>query len=325
MKIKVTSTSPEGISVVNGSENKLEFLEILETTRTNIADGVKDRNLILNLSDICISQVDIDAEHAIDFYIQIDKPVIEMVFFISSGSVYHLDKFESLFSIEKNQHNIFNYSKNGYRNTWTVAENQKAVIITLLPENIIKYLSGKHYNKFLQNFNKETNSFLFEKNLMITPRMHQLLKDIFDKKYSDSIRRLHIENIVYELFFLQIEQYSNLVSKSENPTPLRIKNKIIEVKEFIDNNLTESHSIMSLSRLVGINDFHLKKGFKHLYNQTIYSYIIQKRMEQSRYLLINEDANVNEVAFMMGYKDATNFTAAFKKYFGYTPGTIKNK
>jgi AraC-like DNA-binding protein len=48
-------------------------------------------------------------------------------------------------------------------------------------------------------------------------------------------------------------------------------------------------------------------------------------MEQSRYLLINEDANVNEVAFMMGYKDATNFTAAFKKYFGYTPGTIKNK
>ena len=130
---------------------------------------------------------------------------------------------------------------------------------------------------------------------------------------------------MYELFFLQIEQYSNLVSKSENPTPLRIKNKIIEVKEFIDNNLTESHSIMSLSRLVGINDFHLKKGFKHLYNQTIYSYIIQKRMEQSRYLLINEDANVNEVAFMMGYKDATNFTAAFKKYFGYTPGTIKNK
>ena len=137
--------------------------------------------------------------------------------------------------------------------------------------------------------------------------------------------RFLIDNCIYELFFLQIEQYNNLIDRTKSTLSANLQNKIIEVKNIIDDNLSTALSIMNLAQLVGINDYHLKKGFKELYNTTIYSYTVKKRMYKSKELLLNEELNVNEVAFLMGYNDATNFTAAFKKYYGYTPGKIVKK
>ncbi|HAV02458.1 MAG TPA: hypothetical protein DCW95_04565, partial [Chryseobacterium sp.] len=67
MKIHVESTSPAGISVVNGPADNQAFLEVHETRRTNIADGVQDKNVILSLSNACISEITIDTELNVDF------------------------------------------------------------------------------------------------------------------------------------------------------------------------------------------------------------------------------------------------------------------
>jgi AraC-like DNA-binding protein len=46
-------------------------------------------------------------------------------------------------------------------------------------------------------------------------------------------------------------------------------------------------------------------------------------MNRSKELLINEDMKIAEVAKLSGYKHASHFTTAFKKYFGYLPHQIK--
>ncbi|REC50215.1 hypothetical protein DRF67_01395 [Chryseobacterium pennipullorum] len=325
MKIKVDSLSPTGISVINGIPKKIDFLEIVETQRTSFADGVQDRNLILALSDICISNIEIDALRDIDFYVQADQPVIEMMFFLSGSTVLYLDGNSDSVSIDSNQHNIVYYSQSGYRSVWPCGKGKKAVTITIYPENIARYLKGVQYSDFLKNMERQRNTALFDHHLNITPKMHLLLNEIIANRHAGGLRRLYIENCVYELLFLQIEQYSALSEKNEKPVPSVIEKKISGIRELIDQNLPHPYSISELSRLAGINEYHLKKSFKALYHQSIYSYTISRRMEKAKSLLLNEDMNVNETAFMMGYSDSTNFTAAFKKHFGFTPGKISRK
>jgi len=326
MKIRVESISPTGISVTNGSADELSFLEVSEVKRTNFADGVKDDNLIISLSDICVSEIEIDSLTEIDFFVQINKPVIEMMFFISSKSTFYLNDVKNPISIENNQHNIFYNPQDGYRSIWEAGKGQKVITITLYPDVFIKYLDAKLFHKFLKAIEQHKNAVLFNQNLTITPRMYVLLDEIVKNQHVHGARRLYIENCIYELMFLQIEQFSNLKKTNITRIPNNIEKKIVEAKELIDQNLSSPYSILNLAKEVGINDYHLKKGFKELYNNTVYLYTTQKRMEKAKHLLLKQDLNVNEVAYMLGYNDATNFSAAFKKFYGYTPGKIiRNK
>jgi len=47
-------------------------------------------------------------------------------------------------------------------------------------------------------------------------------------------------------------------------------------------------------------------------------------MEYAKSLLVENDLSIAEIADKTGYKHATHFTTAFKKYFGFLPNKIKS-
>jgi AraC-like DNA-binding protein len=63
----------------------------------------------------------------------------------------------------------------------------------------------------------------------------------------------------------------------------------------------------------------LKEGFKEVYGDTVYGYILDQKMEYARQLLDNGQNNVNEVGLKVGYSTASHFISAFKKKYGTTP------
>ena len=63
----------------------------------------------------------------------------------------------------------------------------------------------------------------------------------------------------------------------------------------------------------------LKEGFKQLYGDTVYAYLLDHKMEEARRMLEERQYNVNEVGMKLGYSTASHFIAAFKKKFGTTP------
>lgn len=64
----------------------------------------------------------------------------------------------------------------------------------------------------------------------------------------------------------------------------------------------------------------LKTGFKQCYGQTVYNYIIGKRMELARTLLDQRRFKVSDVAGLVGYTNTSHFITAFSKKYGVTPG-----
>ena len=68
-----------------------------------------------------------------------------------------------------------------------------------------------------------------------------------------------------------------------------------------------------------MNTKKLKEGFKQLYGQTVFSYLLDHKMEEARRMLDSQQYNVNEVGLKLGYITSSHFIAAFKKKFGTTP------
>ncbi len=97
-----------------------------------------------------------------------------------------------------------------------------------------------------------------------------------------------------------------------------------EIRNYLDSTFTHTHSLKSLARRFGINEFKLKKVFRTLFNCSVFSYIISKRMEHAQMLIREQRRPINEVASIIGYKNSNHFSTAFKKKFGVVPSSMMN-
>jgi len=97
------------------------------------------------------------------------------------------------------------------------------------------------------------------------------------------------------------------------------RDKILEAQKIILDKIDAPVTIRDLSRMVGMNECYLKKGFKAMFGKTIHEYRQHQRIEKARILLQQKNMTVNEVAFLLGFGSASHFSTAFKKIAGMKP------
>lgn len=95
--------------------------------------------------------------------------------------------------------------------------------------------------------------------------------------------------------------------------------KIKEAKDLLIKNMAEPPTIAELASKVEINEFRLKEGFKSMYGTTIYNYLMDHKMNLAKSLLDSKEYKVQDVAYDLGYSNASHFISSFKNKFGVTP------
>ena len=157
-------------------------------------------------------------------------------------------------------------------------------------------------------------------NLPFSSSIAVVLSQILHAKVHDSMKSLYFRGKVYELLSL----YFN---KSEDPSleqcPFLVDEenvrKIRRAKDIILERMSDPPSLENLAAEIGLSLKKLKEGFKQLYGDTVYAYLLDQKMEEARRMLNSQKFNVNEVGLKLGYSTASHFIAAFKKKYGTTP------
>ncbi|WP_459212337.1 helix-turn-helix domain-containing protein [Aquimarina rhabdastrellae] len=148
-------------------------------------------------------------------------------------------------------------------------------------------------------------------------KTQDILTELLSENYNGLSKRLFLESKVLELLALKMD---NATTRREElfRTDHMVK-KIYEVESIIASDLTAQFSIIQLSRITGINDFALKKEFKRIFGKTIFEYTTDLRMDKAKKLLKHSTKPIYEISEIVGYKNSTHFTAAFKKKMNLTP------
>lgn len=99
--------------------------------------------------------------------------------------------------------------------------------------------------------------------------------------------------------------------------------KVMKAHSLIENDTGSFVTIYELSQALDISEQKLKASFSELYQQTIWNYANNLRMNQAARLLGNTDRNINEIAISIGYQSPAAFTNMFKNWCGLTPGQFR--
>ena len=69
----------------------------------------------------------------------------------------------------------------------------------------------------------------------------------------------------------------------------------------------------------------LNDEFKAEYGKPIQTFITDHRLNEAHAAIISTDIPLKSVALRLGYTHTNHFLTAFKKKFGYSPGSLRKK
>jgi len=104
-----------------------------------------------------------------------------------------------------------------------------------------------------------------------------------------------------------------------------IDRRISRALEYIDNDISENHTLDKLANVSNLSVSQFKVLFAKYTRKTLGQYLLMLRMEKARALLVNTDMPINIVAESAGYTDQSAFTRRFQSYHGIPPGKYKNR
>ena len=231
---------------------------------------------------------------------------------LSAPEGNQLDFRQGAYLISSSIHETHTYQPGG-KNNFTC--------LSILPEFVDKYLDD-----FFKKRNLGFNSQGKMKEIMLqiqslTPEIQLGINALRNHSFSGELRKLYLESKVFELitlFFLQFEE------QQMKTTILRKREKglVYEAQKILSENLDFPPSITELSRLVGLNEYKLRLGFKELFNNTVYGYLRQQRMLKAKDLIESAELSVSEAGISVGYSNLSHFAEAFKKEFGINPSQL---
>ncbi|MGD1842353.1 MAG: helix-turn-helix transcriptional regulator [Thermonemataceae bacterium] len=254
-----------------------------------------------------------------------DFETVEMHFTLNGHTRTSDSPFHQEVQFRTNEHNIF-YTKGFEGNTHWQANTETIIFeVNLLPSFFNKYFPALllPFRKFAKRIAKEESTSLQSQNLPITPAMHLLIQEIIHCDRVGVFKKIFLESKVIELLLLQLEQIQHY-EKASVPKLKKVDiEKMHAAKEIILHNLRTPTSLKELAKDVGTNEFTLKKGFKALFGNTVFGFWNEVRMKEAKYLLLEGEKSVAEVASLVGYKNPQHFTAAFKRQFGVVPSKLR--
>lgn len=100
---------------------------------------------------------------------------------------------------------------------------------------------------------------------------------------------------------------------------------LTEVQNYIDRHFQDAISLESIAQLFFVSKEHLSRAFKSFCSENVSDYIIRKRMEKARELILEQGIAIKHAAQMTGFDNLAYFYKVFKKHFGYTPGELRKE
>jgi len=179
-----------------------------------------------------------------------------------------------------------------------------------LPTDLLDIIKGKKAKSFY-----ETD--------IVNPEMQMALHQLINCPYQGLMKQMYWESKALELVVLKLSQLKDKAKPTKTQKTLKSDDveRIYYAREILIKNIENPPSLLNLAKIVGINDYKLKLGFRQVFNTTVFGYLRTHRMEQARQLLINQNVRVSEVARIVGYSSLSRFNTAFKHQFGVSPST----
>lgn len=161
----------------------------------------------------------------------------------------------------------------------------------------------------------------------ITPRMLQVIDEVRNCHFTGGLKKLFLQSKSIELLALQCEQVEQESRRScqVNKVTRTDEDRIYHARDLLLAHAQEPLSLTELARKAGINEFKLKSGFKKVFDNTVFGYLSDYRLDQAKQMMREGEYSFTDIASELGYSSLQHFSNAFRKKFGVSPSEVKKR
>ena len=183
------------------------------------------------------------------------------------------------------------------------------------------YLNGlfksSEKSQVLQSLLQNTQPLLFEQ--MIYPSIQKIVDEIvtetIDEPFELFFRRIKAEELVCRLL-MELEKRDE-----KHLYPLNNKDieSIYKIKEQILEQPGKPPVINELALRANMSTSKLKRLFRQIFGNSIFSYYQEFRMKEAARLLYEEKLSVSDVGYRLGFTNLSHFSRVFNEHIGMKP------
>lgn len=154
-----------------------------------------------------------------------------------------------------------------------------------------------------------------------TPDMGTTVKMALNADINDSgLRRLYFESVLTQLLVQRAAIMSNDSAQLTLPSMTkRDKDAVHDAHSMLLSDLHQPPALYEIANTVGLSERRLIDCMKREFNQTPAEMLRTARLEQSIELLRDGKKKIKEIAYLVGYNHAANYSIAFKRQYGMAP------
>ena len=248
----------------------------------------------------------------------VNKDVIQFHFCLKGQTSFIFNQGNYTFQVQENHSMLlYNPQKPLPINVELTPETWMISILISIAKFHSLFSSDANHISFLS---PENSSKKYYDNLPFTSSIAVVLSQILQARVHDSMKSLYFKGKIYELLSLYFNKNDDS-SIEQCPFLIDEQNvqKIRNAKDIILDRMIDPPSLDALALEIGLPLKKLKQGFKQVYGDTVFAYLLEHKMQEARRMLDSQKYNVNEVGLKLGYSTSSHFIAAFKKKYGTTP------
>jgi AraC-like DNA-binding protein len=96
-------------------------------------------------------------------------------------------------------------------------------------------------------------------------------------------------------------------------------NVLHRIREYVEANLEVKIELADLAAIANLSRCHFTHAFKQAIGCTPHRYVMSRRLERARQLLLASSFPTAEIALATGFADQSHFSRYFRSFFGVSP------
>jgi AraC family transcriptional regulator len=135
--------------------------------------------------------------------------------------------------------------------------------------------------------------------------------------------RLYVDSLAVSVASRLVSTYSSVAQRAAAKNGGLGGRRLKQTLAYIEDNLSEDLSLSRIASVTGVSASHFKTLFRESAGVPVHQYVIQRRVERAKDLLMQDKLSIAEIALATGFSHQSHLARHMQRSVGLSPRAMK--
>jgi AraC family transcriptional regulator len=152
-----------------------------------------------------------------------------------------------------------------------------------------------------------------------------LLQLVEELKGEGFASRVYVQSLVNQLAVHLLRYYSATRDAVDDSLRKLPRHKLHRVTDYIEENLRQGLTVEKIAKTLPMSTCYFARLFKQTTGLAPHRYVIERRIEQAKYLLRETELPLMEIAHQVGFSTQSHFSEVFHRFTSVAPAVYRKR